>query len=128
VQAEDWKTLRAVREQVLKVLEESRAQKLIGKGIEAQLTIGAADPVYSVLARHQDELRYLFIVSSVKLEQAASGNGTGMAGIQVSKAAGQKCDRCWNYSTLVGQDAEYPTVCERCSPVLKQIEAAKPAE
>jgi isoleucyl-tRNA synthetase len=128
VQVEDWKTLRAVREQVLKVLEEARAQKLIGKGIEAQLAITAADPVYSVLARHRDELRYLFIVSSVRLEQGASGNGTGIAGIQVSKAAGQKCERCWNYSTLVGQDAAYPTVCERCSPVLKQIEAAKPRE
>jgi isoleucyl-tRNA synthetase len=126
VQREDWKTLRTVREQVLKVLEESRAQKIIGKAIEAQLTITAADPVYSVLARHKDELRFLFIVSSVALQQEASENGT--AGIQVSNAAGQKCDRCWNYSTLVGQDPAYPTVCERCSPVLKQIEAAEPAK
>jgi isoleucyl-tRNA synthetase len=126
-QREDWKVLRAVREQVLKVLEASRAQKLIGKGIEAQLTITAADPIYSVLARHKDELRYLFIVSAVTLESGASENGTGGASIRVSKASGQKCDRCWNYSTFVGQDLEYPTVCERCSPVLKEIEAANPA-
>jgi isoleucyl-tRNA synthetase len=125
-QREGWKILRTVREQVLKVLEEARAQKIIGKAIEAQLTITAADPVYSVLARHRDELRFLFIVSSVTLQQGASGNGT--AGIQVSNAAGQKCDRCWNYSTFVGRDPVYPTVCERCSPVLKQIEGADPAK
>jgi isoleucyl-tRNA synthetase len=125
-QREDWKTLRTVREQVLKVLEEARAQKIIGKAIEAQLTITAADPVFPVLARHKDELRFLFIVSSVRLQQETSGNGA--ASIQVSNAAGQKCDRCWNYSTFVGQDPAYPTVCERCSPVLKQIEAAEPAK
>ncbi len=125
-QREDWKILRTVREQVLKVLEEARAQKIIGKAIEAQLTIEAADPVYSVLARHKDELRFLFIVSSVSLQKGAAGNGS--AGIQVSNAVGQKCDRCWNYSTFVGEDAAYPTVCERCSPVLKQLEATKAAE
>ena len=41
---------------------------------------------------------------------------------QVSKADGTKCDRCWNYSTHVGEDKHYPTVCERCSAVLKEIE------
>jgi isoleucyl-tRNA synthetase len=126
VQREDWKTLRAVREQVLKVLEDARAQKLIGKGIEAQLTITAADPVYSVLARYQGQLRYLFIVSAVRLEQGVSGNGAGGVSVQVSKADGQKCERCWNYSTHVGEDASYPTVCERCSAALKEIEAGKP--
>ncbi len=49
---------------------------MIGGALEAQVTVTAADPVYSVLARHRDQLRYLFIVSAVKLEQAASGNGS----------------------------------------------------
>ena len=37
--------------------------------------------------------------------------------------AGEKCERCWNYSTRVGEDKNYPTVCERCAPVLRQLEA-----
>jgi len=129
-QLAEWTSLLAVREQVLKALEAARNQKLIGKSLEAQVTISAADPVYSVLARHRDELRYLFIVSGVTLELAGSGNGTGTGGVtvQVAKAAGQKCDRCWNYSTHVGEDAVYPTVCERCSAVLKGIEAAAAAK
>jgi isoleucyl-tRNA synthetase len=79
--------------------------------------------VYPVLERHQDDLRFLFIVSAVQLERSASGNGTAGLTVEVSKSPGRKCERCWNYSTHVGEDPEYPTVCERCAPVLKELEA-----
>jgi len=125
-QDQDWATILNVREQVLKALEEARNSKLIGKGLEAQVTLTAAEPVYSVLARYKEQLRYLFIVSAVHLEQGA-GNGAGAVKVQVSKADGKKCERCWNYSTHVGEDAIYPTVCERCSAVLKEIEATAAA-
>jgi len=119
--ASEWVTLRSVRDEVLKALEEARNHKLIGGGLEAQVTITAADPIHSVLTRHADELRYLFIVSAVKLVRG-SGNGTGGVHVEVQKAEGAKCDRCWNYSTHVGEDKNYPTVCERCSAVLKELE------
>ena len=41
--------------------------------------------------------------------------------VEVTKAEGEKCERCWNYSTHVGEDATYPTVCERCSANLRTI-------
>jgi isoleucyl-tRNA synthetase len=124
-QAEDWKTLLAVRTEVLKALEEARQSKLIGgANLEAQVTVTAAEPVFSVLSRYEDRLRYLFIVSAVTLQQGNSGNGTGGVTVQVGKADGKKCDRCWNYSIHVGEDALYPMVCERCSAVLKEIEAS----
>ncbi len=118
---QDWITLRAVRDEVLKALEEARNGKQIAGSLEAQVTVKAAEPVFSVLARHKDRLRYLFIVSSVTLEPGASGNGTSGISVQVRKADGRKCERCWNYSIHVGEDAVYPTVCERCSAVLKKI-------
>ena len=121
-QAEDWTALHAVRDEVLKKLEEARNAKLIGGGLEAQIRLQAADPLFSVLARHQDQLRYLFIVSAVTLRQAAAGDGASGLTVHVEKADGQKCERCWNYSTHVGEDHTYPTVCERCSAVLKEIE------
>ena len=121
-QEDEWETLRSVREQVLKALEEARNNKLIGTGLEAQVSITASDPVYSLLQRYADQLRYLFIVSHVTLAQG-SGNGTGGVHVEVKKADGVKCDRCWNYSTRVGDDKSYPTVCERCSAVLKELES-----
>jgi isoleucyl-tRNA synthetase len=118
---QDWATLRSVRDEVLKALEEARNNKLIGTGLEAQVALAAPDPIYSVLSRHADQLRYLFIVSAVTLTQA-SGNGTGGVHVEVKKADGRKCERCWNYSIHVGEDKAYPTVCERCSAVLKELE------
>ena len=120
--AEDWKTVRLVRETVLKALEEARNQKLIGANLQAQVTLTAADPVFSVLERFKDDLRYFFIVSAVELKKGLA-NGDALVAVQVSKAAGEKCERCWNFSTRVGEDKEHPTICERCSPVLKEIEA-----
>jgi isoleucyl-tRNA synthetase len=124
--AHDWTTLGSVRHEVLKKLEEARANNLIGGGLEAQVHLTAADPVYSVLSRYADQLRYLFIVSAVSLSQG-TGNGSSGLHVEVSKADGEKCERCWNYSTHVGEDADYPTICERCSPRVKEIEAERAA-
>jgi isoleucyl-tRNA synthetase len=120
-QKQDWTALLAIRDEVLKALDTARNEKLIGKPLEAQVIISAADPAYALLLRYQEQLRYLFIVSAVTLKQAA-GNGTGAVHVEVKKADGAKCERCWNYSIHVGEDKEYPTVCERCSAVLKELE------
>jgi isoleucyl-tRNA synthetase len=118
---DEWTTLRSVRDDVLKALEEARNNKLIGTGLEAQVLVIASDPLHALLKRHQAELRYLFIVSAVETRLAASPDGSGTVKVEVKKADGQKCERCWNYSIHVGEDKNYPTVCERCSAVLKEI-------
>ena len=119
-QAEDWKTVLAVRETVLKALEEARNEKLIGGNLQAQVTLTAVDPVFSVLERFKNDLRYFFIVSAVEVKKGA-GNGDAPVVVQVNKAPGLKCERCWNFSTRVGEDKNYPSVCERCSAVLQEI-------
>jgi isoleucyl-tRNA synthetase len=122
-QHKDWTALRGVRDEVLKALEEARNNRLIGGGLEAQLHLTASDPLYALLKRYEADLRYLFIVSAVSLTRGP-GNGAGSVHVEVKKADGAKCERCWNYSTHVGEDENYPTVCERCSAVLKEIEGA----
>ncbi len=121
----DWKSLRAVRDIVLMALEDARAKKHIGGGLEAKIELTASEPQYALLKRYETELRYLFIVSEVTLRPWASVNGTAGGIIaNVYPADGLKCERCWNYSTHVGEDKKYPTVCERCSAVLKELEAS----
>ncbi len=121
----DWQTLMALRPDVLKALEGARQEKLIGANLEAQVTIGASEPAYSVLKRNESELKALFIVSNVVLQPKHSTNESPSINVQVSRAPGQKCERCWNYSTRVGEDVTYPTVCERCSAALREIEGAQ---
>jgi isoleucyl-tRNA synthetase len=118
----EWSALLEVRDQVLKVLEVARADKQIGGSLEAQVQLSAPDTLFALLDRHREQLRYLFIVSEVVLEKSTSSNGDSGLQIKVAKAPGAKCDRCWNYSVHVGEDRAYPTVCERCSVVLAQIE------
>jgi isoleucyl-tRNA synthetase len=120
---EDWNQLLAVRDQVLKALEEARNKKEIGKSLEAQVKVTASDPFYPVLERYKPDLRYAFIVSQVDVERGPSRNGSGHLSVEVAKAAGKECERCWNYSTHVGEDSKYPSLCERCVPVVREIDS-----
>ncbi len=123
--SKDWETLLGVRSEVLKALEAARNGKQIGGSLQAHVVITAPDPAYSTLRRHEADLRALLIVSGVTLEQAQPGNGAGGLIVEVQHAAGGKCERCWNYSTHVGQDPTYPTACERCLAVLEEIAASR---
>jgi isoleucyl-tRNA synthetase len=115
----EWEHLFAVRDDVLRALEEARVAKLIGSSLEAEVTLEASGSTLELLRRHQNDLRYLFIVSQVELKETTREG----VSIKVSVADGEKCERCWNYSTHVGESEAYPTVCERCIAALKEIEA-----
>jgi isoleucyl-tRNA synthetase len=118
----DWDRLMPVREEVFKALEAARKEKVIGSGLEAKVVVSAGGELYPLLQRHRETLRYLFIVSQVELREGGTRNDEGSAvRVEVSAAEGTKCERCWNYSTLVGSDPAFPTVCERCSAALKDI-------
>ena len=113
-----WGRLFAVREQVLAELEKARTSKVIGSSLEAAVVIQASGATYEFLKNYQSQLRYVFIVSQVALVESQ----TGEIEIQIKRADGTKCERCWNYSTRVGEFQRYPTVCERCAAALKEIE------
>jgi isoleucyl-tRNA synthetase len=114
----EWEKLREVREAVLKALEESRQRGMIGNSLEAKVSLGASGETAELLQRHESELRYIFIVSQVVLIKESAKETLQ---INVSKADGQKCERCWNYSTEIGINKEYQTLCERCSSAVKEI-------
>lgn len=117
---EDWQRLMLVREEVFRHLETARKDKTIGSGLQAKIVLSAPKETYELLERYAETLRYLFIVSQVELRHLPGGNGLGMK-VEVLPAEGQKCERCWNYSTHVGEDAVYPTACERCTAALAEI-------
>ncbi len=110
-----------VREEVFRHLEVARKDKTIGSGLQAKVRLSAPAETFMLLQRYRETLRYLFIVSQVELGALpGDGNGGGLK-VEVLLAEGQKCERCWNYSTQVGIDPAYPTICERCSAALEEI-------
>jgi isoleucyl-tRNA synthetase len=101
-------------------LELARNGKAIGAPLEAKvLLVVSDDSQRSYLASCGDELRYLFIVSQAEIVDSLpndlqfTGEATGLQ-IAVLKADGEKCPRCWNYSTHIGESAEHPHICDRC--------------
>ncbi|MEO0758108.1 MAG: isoleucine--tRNA ligase [Cyanobacteria bacterium J06648_16] len=135
---EHWARLREIRDEVNKVLEQARSVKEIGSSLEAKVLLYVTDAdLKATLAEfnpsgsaaegsiHVDELRYLFLVSQVELldspEQLQGlkfSSESDAFGIGVVDADGEKCDRCWNYSTHVGESPKDPTICERCVEAL----------
>ena len=114
-----WDRIMAIRDDVKKVLEQARADKVIGSALEAGLTLYCSKEVYDFLnAIPMDELADLFIVSHVDLVKGEGGVKGLVEGLGVSAAhaAGNKCLRCWKYETTVGEDG----LCPRCAKVLKQ--------
>ncbi|MDJ0772512.1 MAG: isoleucine--tRNA ligase [Mastigocoleus sp. MO_167.B18] len=131
--AEKWHQIRELRTDVNKVLEQARAEKMIGAPLEAKvlLYIPNQELLASVKSFNPeqgngvDELRYLFITSQVeivddaeKIQSLQYNLHSDKWDIGVAKADGKKCDRCWNYSTKVGESKEHPLLCERCIPAL----------
>ncbi|MDP2921638.1 MAG: isoleucine--tRNA ligase [Candidatus Omnitrophota bacterium] len=110
-----WQKLIDLREAVLKALEEKRTAKLIGSPLEARVALTVATKEeYEFLNSYLADLRYIFIVSQVDIIKGDK------SGIQVAKAGGEKCVRCWNWSETTGKNKDHPTLCERCAGVVTE--------
>jgi isoleucyl-tRNA synthetase len=114
--AENWDRLMKVREDVLKSLEEARQKKFIGAPLEARVRLAANGDLYPLLEQYASELPGLFIVSQVALDQKAGEE----VSVNVERADGVKCERCWKYTTDVGSDERFPTVCSACATAVKE--------
>jgi isoleucyl-tRNA synthetase len=103
-----YERLFELRGAVMKALEDARNAGLIGAGLEAKVTITANSETKTFLESFADDLRFIFIVSQVVLREGDT------LSIMVDEAEGEKCERCWNYTTDVGENARYPGACKRC--------------
>ena len=110
-----WDHLFELRDDVMKELETARANKLIGKSLEAQLHIAASGEQYAVLDSFRDQLAAIFIVSAVSLE-----SGEGEMKVTVEPASGEKCDRCWMF-TEDGETTEDGHLCARGMETVKGL-------
>jgi isoleucyl-tRNA synthetase len=131
---EEWDTLMRTRDEVLKLLEQARQDKTIGKALEADVAIAASDEIGKLLKRYELSLKELFNVSKVEIVPANIDVKEGfvwqMEGddihIQVSQASGSKCARCWNYIPEVSSYGIWQNVCTRCQSALREMGIAPP--
>lgn len=116
-----WDKIIAVRTDVNKALETARGAKLIGKSLEAKVVLECSGELYEFLMAELSGLATVFIVSQVELSKleaiVSTGEVTGL-NVRVEAADGAKCERCWTFSTDVGQNNAHPTLCGRCATIV----------
>ncbi len=111
-----WRVLMELRELALPELEKARQAKSIGKSLDAKIILTGASAALITLKTDVDSLRELTNVSQLEIKGEASVSDK----VSVTKADGQKCERCWHYETDIGQNIEHPTICGRCVEAVKQ--------
>ena len=128
---EKWSTVEKLRDDVNAVLEAARAEKKIGKALEAHVALHAGDDAAAAALVQVMGLNLaeLFIVSDCQISNAEPdgaatvGQGTSFPGltVEIREATGEKCERCWMHSPTVGADADHPTLCARCAAVVRKL-------
>ena len=121
---ERWSAVLRVRSDVNKALELARAEKLIGKPLDARVTIYASDAVPGIVRKlDEKELARLCIVSELRI---IPGSGEGVPGenvdgltVHVEPSLLPRCERCWTHDASVGGDAEHPALCARCAAAIR---------
>ena len=115
-----WASILRVRADVNKALELARAEKRIGKPLDARVTLRCSDKVpASVRTLDTEELERICIVSEVV---TVSGEGEGVPGenvegltVFVEASTLPRCERCWTHDATVGENNNHPTLCARCA-------------
>lgn len=117
-----WDRIIAVRDDVRKVLEEARAAKTIGSSLEAKVILCCkTDDMLDFCNSISHVLRDMFIVSDVEIVKSDEGQ-TGeleQLGVKSERMTGEKCARCWMYTSTVGENASHPELCSRCADILE---------
>ena len=116
-----FKKIIEIKELVSKKLEEAREEKLIGQTLEAKVTVSAnkENELYQIIKNNKNLIEDVLIVSELELKEDSSKEKEELS-VNISRAEGEKCERCWKYTKDVGIDEENPTICKRCSEVLKK--------
>ena len=115
---EEWKQIFAVRDEALRVLEEARQAKTIGKGLEAELQIATSGSLLTLLQRHAAGLKEIINVSGVSVVESTPGVPLAITALP---ASGHKCARCWNFMPEVSDYGIWQNVCTRCQNALKEM-------
>ena len=120
---EKWNTFMKLRDDVNRALEIARNEKVIGKSLEAKVTIGSnSDFDATEFLQGFEDLQQLFITSQAEVVDNVEGGASYAYGdIKVEHADGEKCQRCWNYSEDLGSVGELTDLCPRCQAVVKTL-------
>ena len=103
-----WTRIREIRDAVNKDIEALRADSKVGSSLQAEVNLAVNADDYALMTSLGDNLKFVFIVSAIKLVAAADYETEVIPSLKI------KCERCWHYAQDVGADTTHPTICGRC--------------
>ena len=116
-----WERLIKIKDAVSKKLEKARAEKVIGLSLEAKVILYAEAEEYDFIKNNADLLKDICMVSGLEISENRRNQDEEVGiGIEIQKADGEKCERCWKYSASVGKDIENPHICQDCANAIKK--------
>lgn len=123
---ERWTRLLAIRDEILKRLEITRKEKLIGHSLDALVQVFTSGQTYEHLRQYEDQLASICIVSEAEVfgeetpipDDAFASDVIEHLYVRVAKAYGEKCPRCWQYRTTIGENSAHPDLCAQCATAL----------
>lgn len=117
-----WDKIHKIRNEIKKILEIQRKNKIIGSSLEAEIAIYCDGELFEFIKRNKEDLQNVLIVSGIEIFENGEGNYKAEEienlSVSISHSKYKKCERCWTYSSTVGQDSLNPTICKRCIEVL----------
>jgi isoleucyl-tRNA synthetase len=124
-----WEKLALIRSEVNKAIEPKRKDGVIGKSLDAQVTLYATEDIRTLASTEDIDPREFFIISNLALDDADNAPADAFQGeemvdlkVLVEAATGKKCERCWRISEDLGSDPAHPDACPRCTAVLKNLD------
>ncbi|MGY3713991.1 isoleucine--tRNA ligase [Sutcliffiella cohnii] len=123
---EKWDAFMTLRDDVLKALEVARNEKVIGKSLNAHVTLYPTETTKNLLHSIEESVQQIFIVSGLTISTSSKNEAPESAqqfenvAIEIAPAEGETCERCWTVTTTVGEDKDHPTLCPRCASVVKE--------
>ena len=127
-QRADWARVMDVRAEVTRAIEPLRKAGTLGHSLDTHVNLFVDESLGKALASSGADLRAVCIVSALDVlpiakapVDAVFGNMEGLA-VEVRKAGGGKCERCWIYSEELGTSPDHPALCPRCTAVMKELE------
>ena len=124
----DWDALLALRAEIIRAIEPLRKDGVIGHSLDTRVSVYIGPETRAVLDRIKTDLRAVCIVSQLDIKDLDEAPADAVRGelpdvaVVVTKAGGEKCERCWIYTEEAGIDPAHPTLCPRCTDVMRRMD------
>ncbi len=116
IDEEKWENILQIKDRILKEIEETRNEKIIGDSLEAVIEITAVEKDFDLITKNISLFKEILVIAKINVKKGKEES------ISVLKSTGNKCPRCWNYFEDESSSNKYSELCPRCYDTVKEMD------